>query len=295
MASSLLGKTIDKRVTLVKVLGEGKNWVCYFFFVFGSFNPSHMKPNQFSSDELQNWLVQEKIPYNRNFFICIFWQRSCEWRIGGGKTTLLFRQWDEERCRTRGKDNGKEALFFVFSLCLQFFFSKAQFLIICSSKFVFLSCWNCYNNKKATLPKHPNLVHFYESITINGVKSTEIFLVMEHCGGGNLLMVMNRRLNERFPEKEIFDIFSNIVEAVGVLQLKCNPPVLHRDLKVRINVWASIYAKFHICLGWERITLKPRLLEISRFWKVFQASIITSNFSQNQISKKKSQKVQPQG
>ncbi|KAI7898850.1 kinase-like domain-containing protein [Cokeromyces recurvatus] len=54
---------------------------------------------------------------------------------------------------------------------------------------------------------------------------------MEYCPGGGVIDLMNRRLQQRLTEPEILKIFSDVAEALAYLHY-CNPPVLHRDLKI---------------------------------------------------------------
>ncbi|CAO3688684.1 unnamed protein product [Rhizopus stolonifer] len=54
---------------------------------------------------------------------------------------------------------------------------------------------------------------------------------MEYCPGGGVIDLMNRRLQQRLTEPEILKIFSDVTEALAYMHY-CNPPVLHRDLKV---------------------------------------------------------------
>ncbi|KAI8332717.1 kinase-like domain-containing protein [Choanephora cucurbitarum] len=49
--------------------------------------------------------------------------------------------------------------------------------------------------------------------------------------GGGVIDLMNRRLQQRLTEPEILKIFSDVAEALAYMHY-CNPPVLHRDLKV---------------------------------------------------------------
>ncbi|CAO3699790.1 unnamed protein product [Rhizopus microsporus] len=82
------------------------------------------------------------------------------------------------------------------------------------------------------LGDHKNIVRYYESrIDILPAGGYEAFILMEYCPGGGVIDLMNRRLQQRLTEPEILKIFSDVTEALAYMHY-CNPPVLHRDLKV---------------------------------------------------------------
>ncbi|KAK3839511.1 MAG: kinase-like domain-containing protein [Linnemannia elongata] len=82
------------------------------------------------------------------------------------------------------------------------------------------------------LGKHKNVVEYMDScmgkLEHGGY---EVLILMEYCGGGPVIDLMNRRLQHRLTEPEILKIFSNVCEAVAYLHY-CDPPILHRDIKV---------------------------------------------------------------
>ncbi|GAA5811264.1 hypothetical protein MFLAVUS_004697 [Mucor flavus] len=82
------------------------------------------------------------------------------------------------------------------------------------------------------LGDHKNIVRYYESrIDALPVGGFEALILMEYCPGGGVIDLMNRRLQQRLTEPEILQIFSDVAEALAYMHY-CNPPVLHRDLKV---------------------------------------------------------------
>ncbi|KAI8992564.1 kinase-like domain-containing protein [Pilobolus umbonatus] len=82
------------------------------------------------------------------------------------------------------------------------------------------------------LGDHKNIVRYYAS-RIDAIPSGgfEALILMEYCPGGGVIDLMNRRLQQRLTEPEILKIFSDVAEALAYMHY-CNPPVLHRDLKV---------------------------------------------------------------
>ncbi|KAK9244972.1 kinase-like domain-containing protein [Lipomyces tetrasporus] len=73
----------------------------------------------------------------------------------------------------------------------------------------------------------------------------EVFLLMEYCSGGGLIDFMNTRLQDRFTESEILNIFSDVVEGVACMHY-LEPPLIHRDLKVE-NVLISGNGRYKVC------------------------------------------------
>ncbi|KAG0367330.1 hypothetical protein BGZ54_004052 [Gamsiella multidivaricata] len=82
------------------------------------------------------------------------------------------------------------------------------------------------------LGKHKNIVEYMDSCMgkLEG-GGYEVLILMEYCGGGPVIDLMNRRLQHRLTEPEILKIFSNVCEAVAYLHYS-DPPILHRDIKV---------------------------------------------------------------
>lgn len=63
----------------------------------------------------------------------------------------------------------------------------------------------------------------------------EVYIMMEFCTGEELVGKLNRLVERRqlLSESEVLRIFSDICEGVAHLHNQ-NPPITHRDLKVRI-------------------------------------------------------------
>ncbi|KAF9283950.1 hypothetical protein BGZ68_004984 [Mortierella alpina] len=82
------------------------------------------------------------------------------------------------------------------------------------------------------LGKHKNIVEYMDSCMgkLEG-GGYEVLILMEYCGGGPVIDLMNRRLQHRLTEPEILKIFSNVCEAVAYMHY-LDPPILHRDIKV---------------------------------------------------------------
>ncbi|KAF9960399.1 hypothetical protein BGZ72_007057 [Mortierella alpina] len=82
------------------------------------------------------------------------------------------------------------------------------------------------------LGKHKNIVEYMDSCMgkLEG-GGYEVLILMEYCGGGPVIDLMNRRLQHRLTEPEILKIFSNVGEAVAYMHYS-DPPILHRDIKV---------------------------------------------------------------
>ncbi|KXS11910.1 kinase-like protein [Gonapodya prolifera JEL478] len=88
---------------------------------------------------------------------------------------------------------------------------------------------------------HKNIVSFYDASVKRLPASTgggyEALILMEYCSGGQVVELMNSRLDVRLNEMEILKIFSEVVEAVAALHYS-RPPIVHRDIKVE-NVLIS--------------------------------------------------------
>ncbi|KAI8093364.1 kinase-like domain-containing protein [Halteromyces radiatus] len=96
------------------------------------------------------------------------------------------------------------------------------------------------------LGDHKYIVRYYESrvdpLPIGGF---EALILMEYCPGGGVIDLMNRRLQQRLTEPEILKIFSNVCEALAYMHY-CQPPVLHRDLKVE-NILILSQDQYKLC------------------------------------------------
>lgn len=80
---------------------------------------------------------------------------------------------------------------------------------------------------------HKNIVGYIDS-SINSVSSGdvwEVLILMDYCRGGQVVNLMNQRLQTGFTENEVLQIFCDTCEAVARLH-QCKIPIVHRDLKV---------------------------------------------------------------
>ncbi|OCT89928.1 AP2-associated protein kinase 1 isoform X2 [Xenopus laevis] len=83
------------------------------------------------------------------------------------------------------------------------------------------------------LSGHKNIVGYMDS-SINSVSSGdvwEVLILMDFCRGGQVVNLMNQRLQTGFTESEVLQIFCDTCEAVARLH-QCKTPIIHRDLKV---------------------------------------------------------------
>ncbi|KAM4037144.1 AP2-associated protein kinase 1 isoform 4-T4 [Anomaloglossus baeobatrachus] len=83
------------------------------------------------------------------------------------------------------------------------------------------------------LSGHKNIVGYIDS-SINSVSSGdvwEVLILMDYCRGGQVVNLMNQRLQTGFTETEVLQIFCDTCEAVARLH-QCKTPIIHRDLKV---------------------------------------------------------------
>ncbi|XP_031685950.1 AP2-associated protein kinase 1 isoform X7 [Oncorhynchus kisutch] len=80
---------------------------------------------------------------------------------------------------------------------------------------------------------HRNIVGFLDSsITAVGSGDVwEVLILMDFCRGGQVVNLMNQRLQTGFTEAEVLQIFCDTCEAVARLH-QCKTPIIHRDLKV---------------------------------------------------------------
>ncbi|XP_068166444.1 AP2-associated protein kinase 1-like isoform X6 [Antennarius striatus] len=78
-----------------------------------------------------------------------------------------------------------------------------------------------------------NIVGFLDSsITAVGAGDVwEVLILMDFCRGGQVVNLMNQRLQTGFSEAEVLQIFCDTCEAVARLH-QCKNPIIHRDLKV---------------------------------------------------------------
>lgn len=83
------------------------------------------------------------------------------------------------------------------------------------------------------LVSNKNIVSFLDSsITAVGSGDVwEVLILMDFCRGGQVVNLMNQRLQTGFTEPEVLQIFCDTCEAVARLH-QCKAPIIHRDLKV---------------------------------------------------------------
>ncbi|XP_075894981.1 AP2-associated protein kinase 1 isoform X2 [Nelusetta ayraudi] len=80
---------------------------------------------------------------------------------------------------------------------------------------------------------HKNIVGFLDaSVTAVGNGDVwEVLILMDFCRGGQVVNLMNQRLQTGFSEAEVLQIFCDTCEAVACLH-QSKSPIIHRDLKV---------------------------------------------------------------
>ncbi|XP_044052125.1 AP2-associated protein kinase 1-like isoform X9 [Siniperca chuatsi] len=78
-----------------------------------------------------------------------------------------------------------------------------------------------------------NIVGFLDSsVTAVGAGDVwEVLILMDFCRGGQVVNLMNQRLQTGFTEAEVLQIFCDTCEALACLH-QCKSPIIHRDLKV---------------------------------------------------------------
>ncbi|XP_072244306.1 AP2-associated protein kinase 1 isoform X5 [Leuresthes tenuis] len=92
-----------------------------------------------------------------------------------------------------------------------------------------------------------NIVGFLDSsITAVGTGDVwEVLILMDFCRGGQVVNLMNQRLQSGFTEAEVLQIFCDTCEAVSRLH-QCKTPIVHRDLKVE-NVLLHDRGHYVLC------------------------------------------------
>ncbi|KAM4527449.1 AP2-associated protein kinase 1-like isoform 1-T1 [Odontesthes bonariensis] len=80
---------------------------------------------------------------------------------------------------------------------------------------------------------HKNIVGYLDSsITAMGSRDVwEVLILMDYCKGGQVVNLMNQRLQTGFTESEVLQIFCDTCDAVFRLHQR-KTPIIHRDLKV---------------------------------------------------------------
>uniref|UniRef100_A0A8C7DXR5 non-specific serine/threonine protein kinase n=1 Tax=Naja naja TaxID=35670 RepID=A0A8C7DXR5_NAJNA len=94
---------------------------------------------------------------------------------------------------------------------------------------------------------HKNIVGYIDS-TINSMSSSdvwEVLILMDFCRGGQVVNLMNQRLQTGFTENEVLQIFCDTCEAVARLH-QFKSPIVHRDLKVE-NVLLHDHGHYVLC------------------------------------------------
>uniref|UniRef100_A0A4W4FSG3 Protein kinase domain-containing protein n=1 Tax=Electrophorus electricus TaxID=8005 RepID=A0A4W4FSG3_ELEEL len=83
------------------------------------------------------------------------------------------------------------------------------------------------------LSGHKNIVGFLDSsvTAVGGGDVWEVLILMDFCRGGQVVNLMNQRLQTGFSESEVLQIFCDTCEAVAQLH-QSKVPIIHRDLKV---------------------------------------------------------------
>ncbi|KAL6929961.1 hypothetical protein ACO0SA_001367 [Hanseniaspora valbyensis] len=73
----------------------------------------------------------------------------------------------------------------------------------------------------------------------------EVLVLMELCENGSLIDFMNTRLNNRFTEQEILNIFDQTCRGIYAMH-RLVPPLLHRDIKIE-NILINKSNSFKLC------------------------------------------------
>ncbi|XP_051807282.1 AP2-associated protein kinase 1-like isoform X8 [Acanthochromis polyacanthus] len=78
-----------------------------------------------------------------------------------------------------------------------------------------------------------NIVGFLDSsiAAVGAGDVWEVLILMDFCRGGQVVNLMNQRLQTGFTEAEVSQIFCDTCEALARLH-QCKTPIIHRDLKV---------------------------------------------------------------
>ncbi|KAM4635164.1 AP2-associated protein kinase 1-like [Polymixia lowei] len=80
---------------------------------------------------------------------------------------------------------------------------------------------------------HKNIVGYLDSsvTAVGGRDVWEVLILMDYCKGGQVVNLMNQRLQTGFTEAEVLQIFCDTCDAVSRLHQR-KAPIIHRDLKV---------------------------------------------------------------
>ncbi|CAL8321591.1 unnamed protein product [Lota lota] len=80
---------------------------------------------------------------------------------------------------------------------------------------------------------HKNIVGYVDSniTAVGGREVWEVLILMDYCKGGQVVNLMNQRLQTGFAETEVLQIFCDTCEGLSRLHQR-KVPIVHRDLKV---------------------------------------------------------------
>ncbi|XP_061624480.1 AP2-associated protein kinase 1-like isoform X2 [Phyllopteryx taeniolatus] len=94
---------------------------------------------------------------------------------------------------------------------------------------------------------HKNIVGFLDSsiAAVGAGDVWEVLILMDFCRGGQVVNLMNQRLQSGFTEAEVLQIFCDTCEAVARLH-QCKTPIIHRDLKVE-NILLHDQGHYVLC------------------------------------------------
>ncbi|XP_054628464.1 AP2-associated protein kinase 1-like isoform X3 [Dunckerocampus dactyliophorus] len=94
---------------------------------------------------------------------------------------------------------------------------------------------------------HKNIVGFLDSgiASVGAGDVWEVLILMDFCRGGQVVNLMNQRLQTGFTEAEVLHIFCDTCEAVACLH-QCKTPIIHRDLKVE-NILLHDQGHYVLC------------------------------------------------
>ncbi|XP_077456604.1 AP2-associated protein kinase 1 isoform X4 [Stigmatopora argus] len=94
---------------------------------------------------------------------------------------------------------------------------------------------------------HKNIVGFLDSsiARVGAGDVWEVLILMDFCRGGQVVNLMNQRLQTGFTEAEVLQIFCDTCEAVARLH-QCKTPTIHRDLKVE-NILLHDQGHYVLC------------------------------------------------
>ncbi|KAI5624564.1 AP2-associated protein kinase 1 isoform X1 [Silurus asotus] len=97
------------------------------------------------------------------------------------------------------------------------------------------------------LSGHKNIVGYVDSsvTAVGGGDVWEVLILMDVCKGGQVVNLMNQRLQTGFTETEVLQIFCDTCEAVAQLH-QCKTPIIHRDLKVE-NILLHDHGHYVLC------------------------------------------------